>query len=51
MAKGDIKIEFLKDYAGTKKGTVTVFSRDIANMLILKKVAKIFEPKKPKNQK
>lgn len=45
MAKGDIKIEFIKDFATNKKGGKVSFSRDLANMLIGKGVAKLDDSK------
>lgn len=45
MAKGDIKIEFIKDFSIHKKGAKATFSRDISNSLILEGVAKLAESK------
>lgn len=41
MAKGDKKIVFIKDFAVYKKGGKVTLSRDLANMLIGRKVAKL----------
>ena len=51
MAKNDIKIEFVKDYAILKKGYKQFYSRDLANMLIKKGVAKVYEAKKVSRKK
>lgn len=40
MAKGDIEVEFTKDFSVHKKGAKVTLSRDLANMLFLRKVAK-----------
>ena len=40
MAKGDKKVEFTQAFAGLKKSHKSVYSRDLANMLIKKGVAK-----------
>jgi hypothetical protein len=41
MAKGDKKIVFIKDFAVYKEGGKVTLSRDLANMLIGRKVAKL----------
>jgi len=45
MAKGDKKVEFIKDFGTLKKGAKVTLSRDLANMVIGKKVAKLDEGK------
>jgi len=40
MANGDKKVEFTQAFAGLKKSHKSVYSRDLANMLIKKGVAK-----------
>jgi len=41
MAKNDKHIEFIKGFSIYKKGAKATLSRDLANMLIRKKVAKL----------
>lgn len=50
MAKGDIKVEFLKDCEVHKKGDKYTFSRDLSNDLIREGFAKKFD-EVAKNQK
>lgn len=51
MAKGDKHIEFLKDFSVHKKGADVILSRDLSNMLIGLKVAKVYKAKKVKSKK
>lgn len=40
MATGDKQVEFTKDFSVHKKGAKFTFSRDLASMLVGRKVAK-----------
>ena len=45
MAKGDKKVEFIEDFATHKKGSKVILSRDLANLVISRNVAKLEESK------